>query len=142
MELRRRQPERIGDVTDLMSYSGRRLGHDYTDDGVQQKQKRAIELLDNLIEEAEKNEQSSSGSGSGSGSGNKSPSTPMEDSMLPGGGSQGENLRSARKIRPGEAWGEMPPAEREKVLQALRDSFPSRYRQLVEQYYQELGKQP
>ena len=28
------------------------------------------------------------------------------------------------------------------VLQALRDSFPSRYRQLVEQYYEELAKKP
>ncbi len=36
----------------------------------------------------------------------------------------------------------MPPAERERILQALRDSFPSRYRKLVEQYYEELAKKP
>ncbi len=142
-ELRRREPEQIGDVADLMNYAGRRLGHNYSDETVQQRQQRAIELLDRLIEEAEKKEQSSSGSGSGSGSNsNKSPSSPMQDSKLPGGGSQAENLRMTRRIRPGEAWGTMPPAEREKILQALRDSFPSRYRQLVEQYYQELAKKP
>ncbi len=36
----------------------------------------------------------------------------------------------------------MPPAERERILQALRDNFPSRYRQLVEQYYEQLAKRP
>jgi hypothetical protein len=36
----------------------------------------------------------------------------------------------------------MPPAERERVLQALRGTFPTRYRQLVEQYYEELSKKP
>ncbi len=142
-ELQRREPERLGDVADLMGYAGRRLEHEYTDESVQAKQKRAIELLDQLIEEAEKNEQSGGGGGGSGGSGQQSPQSPMQDSQLPGGGaSQSESLRNARRVKPGEEWGSMPPAEREKVLQSLRDSFPSRYRQLVEQYYQELAKQP
>ncbi len=142
-ELQRRRPERLGDVADLMSYAGRRMGHEFTDQGVQQKQQRAIDLLDRLIEEAEQNEQGGGGGGAGGGSnGQRSPSSPMQDSQLPGGSPQSEQLRSARRIRPGEAWGAMPPAQREKILQSLRDSFPTRYRQLVEQYYQELAKQP
>jgi hypothetical protein len=36
----------------------------------------------------------------------------------------------------------MPPADRERILQALRESFPNRYRQLVEQYYEQLAKKP
>ena len=145
-ELRRRRPERIGDVADLMDFAGRRLGHLDTGQRVRARQQRAIELLERLIEEAEQQEQSSaqggSGSGSGSPQGGRSPSSPMPDSMLPGGGGQEMQLRSSRRARPGEAWGTMPPAERERILQQLRDSFPSRYRQLVEQYYEELGKQP
>jgi len=146
-ELRRRQPERIGDVADLMNFAGRRLQHLDTGQRVQERQQRAIELLEKLIEEAEQKEQSaSSGGGSAGGSGSqggRSPTTPMQDSTLPGGpGGADMNLRSSRHAKPGEAWGAMPAAQREKILQQLRDSFPSRYRQLVEQYYEELGKQP
>jgi hypothetical protein len=35
----------------------------------------------------------------------------------------------------------MRPEERERVLQSLRRAFPSRYRQLVEQYYKQLAKE-
>lgn len=143
-ELRRREPEKLGDVADLMAFAGRRLEHQVTNESVQTRQQHAIDLLDKLIEEAEQAEQnSSSSSGSSGGNNQKSPSSPMPDSSLPGGSSGGpENLRTTRHIKPGEVWGSMPPAEREKILQSLRDSFPSRYRQLVEQYYQELSKQP
>lgn len=143
-ELRRREPEKLGDVADLMGYSGRRLALLDTGERVKERQQRAIDLLDKLIEEAEQNEQSSS-SGGGSSSGQndgKSPSNPMPDSQLPGGGGAPENLRTARRAKPGEMWGNMRPEERQKILQLLHDSFPSRYRQLVEQYYEELSKQP
>lgn len=44
--------------------------------------------------------------------------------------------------RPGQAWGAMKPAERERIIQLLKDRFPDRYRRLVEQYYRELAKEP
>lgn len=144
-ELARREPRRLGDVADLMGFAGRRLGLSDTGQGVQGRQARAVELLDKLIEEAEANEQQGGGASSSSGGspgGQQSPQSPMQESQLPSGGGSGMQLREKREARPGEAWGTMPPAEREKILQTLRDSFPSRYRQLVEQYFQELAKQP
>lgn len=138
-ELRSRRPERIGDVNDLMIYAERQLGRYNTGQRVQERQQRAVDLLDQLIEEAESREQSSGGGG---GSGQQTPNTPMQESQLPGGDGAGVHLRSTRKVRPGEAWGAMQPAERDKILQALHDRFPSRYRELVEQYYKELSKQP
>ncbi len=144
-ELNGREPEKIGDVADLMTFSGRRLSLLDTSDTVRTRQQRAIDLLDKLIEEAEKNEKGGGGGGgdgsSGSQGNGQTPSNPMNDSSLPGGGG-GTHLRSNRRARPGEEWGSMPPAEREKILQSLRDSFPSRYRKLVEQYYEELAKKP
>jgi tetratricopeptide (TPR) repeat protein len=145
-ELRSRVPDGIGDVADLMVLAGRRLRHAETGDPVQKRQQRAIELLEQLIKEAEQQEQSGGGGGgssSGDSKGGKdAPSSPMEDSQLPGGGGGGEYLRSRKTAKPGDAWGAMPPAQRDKILQSLRDSFPSRYRQLVEQYFQELSKKP
>jgi hypothetical protein len=143
-ELANRVSEGIGEVADLMSFSQRRLKAGATDEPMQTRQQRIVELLDALVEEAESQEQSGAGGGGGgSGSpGSKSPSNPMSESRLPGGTSKQGSLREQRRASPGDLWGSMPPAQREQVLQALRDSFPSRYRQLVEQYYEELAKKP
>ncbi len=145
VELTNRQPERIGEVADLMTFCGRRLSHADTGEVVRGRQERAIELLDRLIEDAEQQESksgSSSGGGGSGSSGGRSPNSPLQESLLPGGSAKEGPLRTRRRANPGEVWGNMPPAERERILQALRDSFPSQYRRLVEQYYEELAKKP
>lgn len=147
MELANREPGRIGEVVDLMQFSGRRLKNADGGELVQARQQKILDILDSLIEEAEEQEKnacSANPGGSGGGGQNQSqgqlPSDPMQDSMLPGGSFSEGEMRAARRANPGEMWGSMPPAERERILQALRESFPSRYRQLVEQYYEELAK--
>ncbi len=146
VELQNRQPGRIGEVVDLMDFCGRRLSIADTGDKVHERQQRVVDILDRMIEEAEQKEKEQScdsGSGGGGSQGDQSPSNPMQESQLPGGsGSDKAELRASRRANPAEVWGSMPPAERAKVLQALRDSFPSRYRQLVEQYYEDLAKKP
>ncbi len=148
-ELSNREPGQIGEVVDLMNYSGRRLRHQESGTVVQQKQQRVVDLLDGMIEEAEQQEQSASSSGgggsnsrSGSRSGQQRAPNPMQESKLPGGSASQESLREARRANPADAWGRMPPAQRERILQALRDSFPGKYRELVEQYYEDLAKRP
>ena len=143
LELQNRQAGRIGDVVDLMGYSGRRLTHGDSGERVRQRQDRIVELLDKLITEAEAQEKSGgSGESNSRSRGRQSPRQPMPDSRLPGGQAKEGSLREGRRANPADKWGAMPPAERERVLQALRDSFPARYRQLVEQYYEELAKKP
>ncbi|MCH8253118.1 MAG: hypothetical protein IID36_11760 [Planctomycetes bacterium] len=141
-ELANRQPERIGEVTDLMDYSARRLRIGDSGGDVQGRQQRILELLDNLIEEAEQQEQNANNSNNSGGGQDRSPQSPMPQSQLPQGGDSRMKLRESRRASPADAWGAMPPAERERVLQALRDSFPARYRRLVEQYYEQLAKEP
>lgn len=143
IELANREGEDIGEVVDLMNFSSRRLIHADTGEIVRTRQQRILDLLDQLIEEAQQQEQqSSSSSGGGGSSSGKSPSTPMQDSSLPGGAATQGPLREAKRANPAQTWGSMPAAERQKILQAIRESFPSRYRKLVEQYYEELGKKP
>lgn len=141
LELANRQPGRIGDVVDLMDYSGRRLSYGDSGQRVRERQQRIIELLDRLIEEAEQREQGGGGGGSGRSRG-RSPQSPAPDSRLPGGQAEEGPLQAGRRASPAEVWGSMPPMQRGQVLQALKESFPSRYRRLVEQYYEELGKKP
>ncbi len=148
LELAHREPGKLGEVVDLMQFSSRRMKNADGGEVVQLRQQTILDLLDRMIKEEEDKEQSCSSGGGGSSGGTpppgaQSPSSPMEESQLPGGSGSAEGaLRAARRANPGEAWGAMPPGERDRILQALRDGFPSRYRQLVEQYYEELAKKP
>ena len=149
LELAHREPGKLGEVVDLMQFSSLRMKNADGGEVVQSRQQTILDLLDRMIKEEEDKEQScDSGGGGGSSGGSpppgaQSPSNPMEESQLPGGDGSAEGaLRAARRANPGEAWGAMPPGERDRILQALRDGFPSRYRQLVEQYYEELAKKP
>ncbi|MCO6438256.1 MAG: hypothetical protein J5J06_14270 [Phycisphaerae bacterium] len=161
-ELANFQPGKIGEVVDLMDYSRRSLGGGSLGDVLHERQDRIIDLLDRLIKQAEQQEKSGQSGSSqsqnqnggqqqkqqpgqrqGSAGGTKEPgSNPAPYSQLPGGDGNQDPTRGGRRANPAEAWGSLPPAERERILQALRDSFPSRYRQLVEQYYEELAKKP
>lgn len=154
-ELARRIPESIGEVADLMQFSQKRLVNADTGESVQQAQQRVLDLLDDLIEDAQKREQQQQSSQQNQQQQRKQqqdqqqnqqqqqdPNQPMPDSRTnPNRGNLAEK-RPGRVVNPGEAWGAMPDAQREKVLQVLRESFPGRYRELVEQYYESLAEQP
>jgi hypothetical protein len=60
-------------------------------------------------------------------------------SALPGGESDVGNLEPAK--RGAEIWGDPKDRDREKVLQVLKEKFPERYRELVEQYYKSLANE-
>ncbi|MBP7933428.1 MAG: hypothetical protein KA354_02160 [Phycisphaerae bacterium] len=146
-ELSVRRPEGLGDVSDLMTYASRRLARGSAGQPVRDKQQRAVELLDKLIQDAEaqeKQQQPQRAKGGKGGQGGKAqgnPVAPASDSMLPSGEGGKGPLQRRATVRPGEQWGQMRPEERQRILQSLRESFPSRYRQLVEQYYRQLAKE-
>ena len=156
-ELTGRQPGSLGEVSDLMGYAGRQLKHARTGEPVVNRQDQAVQLLGNLISDAEKRENEGQQSGTckqcggkgcskcrGTGKAMGNPQQPQfgaNRSALPPGQGRIGTLRQSTRARPGEEWGKMRPEERDRVMQALRQNFPSRYRQLVEQYYRELAKQ-
>ncbi len=115
-------------------------------DQVQAAQERAIALLDELIEQAQQQEnqqrqqqqQQQQASASASGAASGAPAGASTERT--GAGEIGE-LRAPAPILPGESWGELPPAEREAILQDLRERAPARYRTLVEQYYRALAEE-
>ncbi|MFO0974093.1 MAG: hypothetical protein U1A27_11755 [Phycisphaerae bacterium] len=135
-------------MRDLMDFAERELRHGRTDQPVRDRQTEAITLLDKLIEEANQREQEQqqnaknarSGKKSQSPNGGKPGSTHAQRSVLPRGAAPPEaELRKVGKARPGQSWGAMPPKEREALLQSLQREFPSQYRDLVEQYYRQVG---
>lgn len=142
LELERRDVGTLGEVSKLMGYAARRLEVSDAAERVRGRQDDAIALLDKLIKEAEEKEKSqcSGGSAPGRKRATRTPRAPAQQSKLPtGAGGEEGNLHESPPVQPGEVWGKLPPTERERILQSLRDRFPSRYRELVEQYYRSLA---
>ncbi len=148
-ELAEREPDGLGDVQDLMRFARREIAHGRTDEDLRIRQEEAVALLDALIQEAEQREQSQSGASAAGESGRRGGTpgprpgqSPAQRSDLPSGGTPPEGeLRAARRARPGDAWGAMPPRQREALLQSLQNQFPGQYRDLIEQYYRQLSKE-
>ena len=41
----------------------------------------------------------------------------------------------------GKKWGELPPHQRDKILQSLTEGFPVHYQQILERYYKRLAEE-
>lgn len=148
LELERRETGGLEEIATVMQYVADRLKVIDATERVRQRQGEVLALLDKLIEDEEKKEQSGQGGqgqkkpgGKKKGSGREKPTQGRDESEAPEGDGHIGDLHQAPKADPGEMWGKLPPTEREKILQSLRDRFPSRYRQLVEQYYRSLAEQ-
>lgn len=142
-----RQPLEM--VADLMTDAGHLLEGGVSDKRVTDKQAKAVGLLNQLIAVAEKQEreaerrqmeQRMARSKTGQkGVGQGDPTAPAARSVLPS-QAKGDSKPVLRtQARPGEAWGAMPPVERDRILQAIKKSFPLRYRDLVEQYFRQMN---
>lgn len=147
VEIERRQDESLDEVSNLMNYAAQRITVKDTGERVRETQDRAVELLDRMIEEEQKKEGSCSGGGKNSSkngnkrSSTKKPQNPAEQSVAPEGSAEVGEMHNTPRADPEQSWGNLPPSEREKILQSLRERFPSRYRHLVEQYYRSLAEQ-
>lgn len=145
LALERRKQGTLDEVSELMDYAATRLKVTDTRKKVRGRQSDVIALLDKLIEETEQREkqQQQQGGGSSRRSGRQSgsPRGGRDQSSTPGGAGRIGDLHDAPQANPGEMWGKLPPSERDAILQSLRERFPSRYRQLVEQYYRSLAEQ-
>jgi hypothetical protein len=144
-EARKRPPKSFGTAIKMMSGAGAWMSNGDAGREPQLNQIKALAILDDLIAQAESQEQQQQQQQNSGGDPNQqstaAPQSPANQSGAPGGDNGGGHLGSSPTASPAETWGQMRPQDRERILQALQESFPSRYRDLVEQYYEELGKQ-
>ncbi len=141
-DLQQPQPQDLGTASHLMADAGGWLREGDAGLEPQTRQKKALLILEALTRRAEQQEQQNQGQGQQNPQSAQMPSSPAQQSAAPEGPAGTGDLRAAPRAAPGEVWGQMRPQERAKVLQLLQDNFPSRYRELVEQYYNELAKEP
>ena len=124
------------DLAGKMNHVGRQIEKGDTGNPTQGKQKEIVDILSELIKKAEQQEGKGKNSGGGGGAprGNQQPSGPANSSKISPGASRVGDLRGKKRPKAGEKWGEMRDKERDEVLQALKEKFPGRYRELQEQY--------
>ncbi len=100
-----------------------------------QQQQRVIDDLDKLIEKLEQQQQQQQQAGASGGS----PSgTPAEDSVPAEQKGPGDVDR--KRFASGDPWGQLSPAERDRLSQSIDRDFPAHYRNLIESYYRRLAE--
>ena len=133
-------------VAHLMADAGLWLTEGQAGVDPQTQQAKALMILEEMIrnaEQQEQNQQQQQGSGGGSQSAqdNRAPQMHSTQSTTPAGEATTGQLHDAPRAAPGDVWGRMKPQERARILQVLQENFPSRYRELIEQYYSHLAKE-
>ncbi len=115
-----------------MNSAATQLGKLKTGKPAQDPQRSALAKLDALIAELEKQQRAGR-----NGSVNPNPSRPAADSVIRSGPGGMGKLHAER--REGKQWGDLPPKERERILQSLNEGFPSHYQKILERYFARLA---
>lgn len=139
----------LSDVQLRMEYSRRKLGLEDTGKETRDQQDRIVDMLAKLIKDAEKKEQQ----GKGKGEGQKKPGEQQGEGSdgdsegqgqgqgqggNKGGGSKGMDSEAVKRLHrggPQSPWSQLRDKDRDPAYSAIKEKFPGRYQQLIEQYY-------
>lgn len=135
MSLQRSRPPLL-DIAHRMGDVASDLAADDTTIRVQQKEDDIIARIDKLIEQLQ---QTCPKCGAGAAGGSAQPTRPLPASRIVGGpGGMGELIRPKSG---GRSWGELPPRQREKILQSRKEGFPPEYENIIESYFRNLAEE-
>jgi hypothetical protein len=116
----------------------RRLALEEPGKPTQEQQQKILDELDELIkkleEQRKQQQQMAAASQGGSGA---DPGRAAEESMPSE--LKGDGNVDRKRLVAGDAWGSLPPAERERLTQAITRDFPPHYRGLIEDYFRTLA---
>ena len=136
-DLRPLKPDSLDEIARLMDDVQRRLDLGRAGKKVRQEEDDVIAKLDKMIEELEeqlKQQQQQAGAAGGS----ASPSSPRADSTP--GGVKGPGNVDPKDLGRRADWGDLPPKERQEVLQQIGKDLPAHYRETIEEYFRKLAR--
>lgn len=137
----------LTDVQFRMEFSRRKLSLEDAGETTREQQKKIIDILAKLIKAAEDKESSSKGSGKPKpgqkpGKGGEGESQAKGEGQgqegTSGGGSKGTDSDTVKRLHrggPTSPWSQLRDRERDPVFNAIKEKYPARYQQLIEQYY-------
>lgn len=123
----------LGNIAKHMGKSADLLGKLDTDVPTQTVQKSIVLNLDEFIAMLEKRKKNGK-SGSGA-----NPSNPLPDSILakgPGGEGDLKDPNASARL-----WGQLPPKQRQQILQSQTEGFPPGYESVLSSYYKRLAQE-
>jgi hypothetical protein len=129
-----RSADPLGDITQDMKAASRWLGKMSTDVLTQETQKDAVDKLDVLIAELEKQAEKFK-----AGQSSPNPSKPLPDSVVKAGPGGMGKLHGPNDD--GKHWADLPPHERERILQSMNDGFPAHYQGVLAAYFKHLAEE-
>lgn len=136
----------LTDVQFRMEFSRRKLSLEDAGESTRDQQKKIIEILAKLIKEAEDKECNCKGGGKpkpGSkpgkgGEGDSQAKGEGQQQGKSGGGSKGTDSDTLKRLHrggPTSPWSHLRDRDRDPVFNAIKEKYPARYQQLIEQYY-------
>jgi hypothetical protein len=124
----------LNHIARRMSDVERRLSLSEADEKTQEVERGILASLDKVIEQLEQQQQQQQQQQQ---AGSQPSGQPMDDSKIAD--QKGEGKVDVKDIGDGSGWGNMPPRERERVLQQIGRDFPGHYRDLMEEYLKRLA---
>lgn len=141
-ELDGMKPDSLGEISQLMSDSARRLDKGKANRVTQDQQQLIIDKLDKLIEDLEeqqKQQQQMAQAGGGGQQAQNSQSSPLERSQAMN--DKGDGDVDAKKYLNEKAWGNLPPEERAEAVQGIAKDLPWHYREAIEAYFRKMANE-
>jgi hypothetical protein len=127
----------LDEIARLMEDVRRRLALARAGKVVRDEEDTIIAKLEKMIEELEKQQQQQQQQQSGQAGGQR-PNQPMQDS-------QAAQMRGAGEVDPRglgkkDGWGNLPPKERQEVMQQIGRELPAHFRETIEEYFKRLAQ--
>lgn len=136
-DLRPLKPDSLDEIARLMDDVHRRLDLGRAGKKVRQEEDDVIAKLDKMIEDLEEQLKQQQQQQSGQG-GAANPSSPRQDSTP--GGVKGPGNVDPKNIGSKSDWGDLPPKDRQEVLQQISKDLPAHYRETIEEYFRKLAR--
>jgi len=137
-DLKPLKPDTLDEIARLMSDVGRRLELARAGKKVRDEEETIIAKLEKLIKEKEDQQQQQQQQQAGQPQSNRS-SNPAQDSK-PTGDIRGKGEVDPKNIGKKDGWGNLPPKERQEVLQQIGRELPAHFRETIEEYFKRLAQ--
>jgi hypothetical protein len=125
----------LDEIARLMDDIRRRLDLARAGKVVRDEEEQVIKKLEKMIEELEKQQRQAQQAANGGGA---QPSNPMQDSQAAQ--LKGPGEVDPRSLGKKDGWGNLPPQQRQEVLQQIGRELPAHFRETIEEYFKRLAQ--
>ena len=128
----------LDEVARLMDDIRRRLDLGRAGKKVRDEEEAVIAKLEKMIEEMEQQQQQQQQQQQSGSKGSPMPANPAQDSIAPE--QKGPGNVDSKNIGKKDGWGNLPPKERQEVLQQIGRDLPAHFRETIEEYFKRLAQ--